>query len=208
MPSHTFKDLTNQPFGRLVARSRAENSQRGKARWNCECSCGNWCVVSGDNLRNSHTQSCGCWADEASRTHGRSGSRLYRVWQAMISRCESPKASGYQNYGGKGIRVCERWRASFVAFMEDMGQPPAPGLTIERKNGKGNYEPNNCRWATRKEQARNISFNRLLTFQGQTKVAAEWAELMGLTRNQLYGRLRRGWSVERVLTTPRLTCRR
>jgi hypothetical protein len=118
----------------------------------------------------------------------------------MLFRCQNPSAKGYENYGGRGISVCERWK-DFTAFYEDMGDPPS-GTSIDRIDNNGNYEPSNCRWATVTEQARNRRTNKILSFRGKDKCIAEWAECLGLTVNAIRNRLRVGWSVEQTLSTP------
>ena len=124
------------------------------------------------------------------------------AWREMRKRCYSVQHARYADYGGRGISVCERWKASFEAFYEDMGPRPSSSHSLERINNDGNYEPGNCRWATPQEQARNRRNNRLLTFQGKTLCAAEWSAITGIHYNTLYGRIAKGWSDERVLTTP------
>lgn len=122
----------------------------------------------------------------------------------MIERCTNPKSKNYKNYGAKGRTVCQRWR-SYRHFIADMGRRPSARHTIERTDNNGNYEPGNCRWATRKEQMRNVSYNRNLTFKGQTKCLSAWAEDVGLNVVLLWKRLARGWSIERTLTAPKMT---
>lgn len=118
----------------------------------------------------------------------------------MIQRCENPNATGYERYGGRGIQVCERWR-TFENFYAGMGERPE-GMTLDRIDVDGNYEPSNCRWATDREQTRNASHNHRLTYGGETLTVAEWAEKTGLPYGVIYDRLRDGWTVEDVLTTP------
>lgn len=124
------------------------------------------------------------------------------AWREMRKRCNSPQHARYADYGGRGIAVCERWNASFEAFYEDMGPRPSSAHSLERINNDGNYEPENCRWATPREQAWNRRNNRLLTFQGKTLCAAEWSAITGINYNTIYQRLLRGWTDERVLTAP------
>lgn len=131
--------------------------------------------------------------------HGSTGTPEYKIWVGMKKRCYNPSDSSYSHYGGRGITVCERWRNDFVAFLEDMGTR-TKGLTLERKNNNGNYEPGNCRWATRKEQTRNARHNIVLEFNGIKQCLAAWAEEMGQRRTTVQSRLDRGWSVERALT--------
>jgi hypothetical protein len=120
----------------------------------------------------------------------------------MIRRCEDPKEKAYPNYGGRGIRVCDLWRNSFVSFLRDMGVRPE-GKSIDRRENNGNYEKNNCRWATSTEQGNNRRVNILLTVNGETHTASEWARIRGFHRNLISYRLRRGWSPEKAVNTPR-----
>lgn len=115
---------------------------------------------------------------------------LYKTWQSMIVRCTRPIHESYPNYGGKGIRVCERWSNSFWAFVEDMGPKPTPKHTLDRVDSTGNYEPANCRWATHREQRANSKQARYITWQGETLTAADWADRFGVTYHQFWGRLR------------------
>src|SRR5688572_1102970 len=132
--------------------------------------------------------------------HGKTDHPLYSIWTGMKYRCQNPKARKYVIYGGRGIKVCERWN-DFANFLADMGERPA-GMTIERIDNDGDYEPSNCRWATQKEQERNKSTNVKFLFQGKERCVAEIAELTGVPRYYIYARLRRGWPVERALTEP------
>ena len=213
-------DLAGKRFGRLVAVEPTEKrSASGSRIWLCNCDCGKKTEVIGPHLVGGNTQSCGCFGKESQRagsrkaaelrtTHGMAGTRLYQVWRAMIGRCENEKVKSFKNYGGRGIKVCPRWRASFQAFLDDMGSPPSEKHSVERKDNDGDYCPENCRWATKQEQARNTRFNRPIEFQGETRILSDWARISGIPLATLHRRLTLGWTVIRALTTPVDTSKR
>lgn len=194
------RDITGQDFGRWHVESYAGGTGN-KRSWNCVCTCGTRRVVQGRTLIYGGSTSCGCSHQEAVSTHGHYGTRVYRIWQGMKTRCGNATHRHYRNYGGRGVKVCDRWAASFEAFLSDMGEPPTRHHTIDRYPDKdGNYEPGNCRWATAKQQGRNTRKNRNLTHDGQTLTVTEWAERIGLPAPTLYSRIRRGLSVHLVLS--------
>jgi len=134
-------------------------------------------------------------------TNGHRPSHAYQSWQAMRRRCYDEKLVGYPKYGGMGIQVCERWRNSFMDFLEDMGEPPEKH-TIDRIDGNGDYTPENCRWADIRTQSRNRKSNNLITFEGETLCMTAWAERLGVSRSLIKDRLRMGWSVEDAFRLP------
>lgn len=152
-----FQNLTNQKFGRLEVVGYFAKLG-GKSYWSCKCDCGATREVRGTHLTLGRIKSCGCYEREAlvlrSRTHGMSKTRTYRIWRCMINRCHYEKHPDWHLYGGRGISVCDVWRNSFEAFFASMGKAP-DGLSIDRIDNDGNYEPGNCRWATAKQQAQN-----------------------------------------------------
>jgi len=130
----------------------------------------------------------------------------YNSWLAMRNRCGNPKNPFFKYYGGRGIAICDRWNESFFNFLEDMGRRPTPKHTVDRIDNDGNYEPGNCRWATRKVQQnnrrQNLPNNKLITWQGKTLHQNGWCRLLGFSPSTLYNRLKLGWSIERAMTTP------
>lgn len=166
--ARNFIDITGQRFRRLVAKEFLENDICVNKRWLCECDCGNMTRVTLGDLKNSKVKSCGCLAKEVTTArnykHGHSkregNTGTYISWLAMHTRCNNPKATDYEYYGGRGIKICERWNSSFDNFLADMGEKPK-GLTIDRIDNSGNYEPGNCTWATRHHQMQNTRFTRL-----------------------------------------------
>jgi hypothetical protein len=209
MAAHNSIDLTSQTFSRLTVLSRT-TTQKKKSMWLCQCICGNQRIVAGKCLRNGDTKSCGCWSkdirDARNFKHGMAKrgatrTKTYVAWTTMNKRCVNPRTAKFPRYGGRGIVVCERWKHSFPNFLADMGECP-PGMSIERRDNDGNYEPSNCYWATPKEQANNTRRNRWLIFQGETRTLSDWAERVGIHRRTISSRLKMGWSIDQALTFP------
>lgn len=153
-------DLTGLTFGRLTVIECAGKDIHRESLWRCKCSCGKETIVVRSNLRNGNTLSCGCYGrerkSEANRTHGGTGSRLYRIWKAMHTRCYNPRFRMYRYYGGRGIKICDDWLYSYTIFREwVLSNGYTENLTIDRVNPDGNYCPENCRWVTMAEQNRN-----------------------------------------------------
>lgn len=204
-----FIDRTGMTFGRLTVVGFAGFRRRMRPYWHCRCACGAEKDVCGESLVGGDTRSCGCLKLEGlskrTTTHGQASQRRrtreYKCWGCMISRCTNPNDTGYKNYGGRGITVCDRWLNSFENFFSDMGTCP-PKHTIERRDNSKGYDSDNCCWSTKKEQCRNTRHNRYLTFLGETRCVSEWAEILGISQKTLTARLNRGWSDEKTVATP------
>ncbi len=195
-------NLAGQRFGRLVVKSFSHVSKK-RRYWRCFCDCGNIKIAMVSNLRKGATNSCGCLRSEVTSKlrpgiiHDMSRTGIYRIWKNMRERCRN-----FHNlrYGGRGIKVCERWH-KFENFLDDMGEQPA-GLSIDRIDNDGNYEPGNCRWATPVEQNNNTSRKRLITLNGEIHTIADWERIQGFTKNTIGYRIRRGWSHKKAVFTP------
>lgn len=197
-------------FGPFTVLVRGGADKHGR-RWLCSCDyCDETRTLTGTQLRSGKLKSCGClWiaaSSAAKITHGEAGYEYltveYKTWVQMIGRCENPNLERYPQYGGRGISVCARWRHSYETFLADMGRRPSDKCSIDRIDNDGNYEPGNCRWATRREQQNNTSTTRYITFRGQTAPVTTWASRLGVTAASIRQRLNKGWSVDRTLTEP------
>lgn len=195
----TAENLTGQKFNRLTVLSRsAENSSAGKVQWLCKCECGTETLVVSQHLKNGNTKSCGCRRVEATRqnglnrtTHGMTGTPEYKAWQNLRDRCYNEDAQQFRNYGGRGIRVCERWLNSFENFYADMGPRPSPEHSIDRRENNGDYEPSNCRWATPEEQGNNKRTNVYHELSGAFLTAPQIARQAELSTSTISSRLSR-----------------
>ena len=190
------KDLSGMNFGKLTAVEQCGRSSDGRLLWMCVCACGNKTLVSSSHLLNGNTKSCGCLVTK----HGKSKTRLYKIWDSMKYRCSDCVEP---NYGGKGITICSEWQDDFQAFYDwAMAHGYEDHLSIDRIDNSKGYSPDNCRWATVTEQNNNTQRNHYLTYNGKTQTISQWAEETGINREVLYSRInKRKWSVERALTT-------
>ena len=200
-----FKDLSGMVFSRLTVIGRLGSDKRGEARWLCICTCGIKTILTGYLLRSGMTRSCGCLLREtrvsANTTHGLSKTSEYKVWSKMLARCFNENNPAFPGYGGRGITVCKEW-LGFENFIKDMGPRPDKTYTIERVNNNGNYEPKNCVWGTRKDQARNRRNSIVLKVGHNEKTLAEISEIHSIKYTTLRFRLKKGWTLDKALFTP------
>jgi hypothetical protein len=203
------ENLTGQRFGRLMVIKFYERTKSGHSRWLCECDCGNSTIVYGNSLKRGITSSCGCLGRErvieAVRTHGMSRSGVYAEYRNMKNRCYNENAHNYKWYGGRGIKMCDRWRDSIKDFYDDVSVLPnfrENGYTLDRIDNDGNYEPGNVRWATKSEQCNNRSNNIRYEYDGETHTLKEISDITGIPYKVLHKRLKTyGWEPERAFTT-------
>lgn len=208
--SRLFSDKTGITFGMLTVLGYAGKSESNHSKWYCRCTCGRVSKIAGSSLIAGSSKTCGvCRLPELGELHSTHGhtrwyktSPTYKTWQCMISRCTNPNNPNYPNYGGRGITVCGRWR-KFDTFLKDMGCKPI-GMTIDRyPDNNGGYHPSNCRWATKKEQARNRRSNNLISFNGQCKPIEQWSEELNINRVTLWHRIfKHKWPLEKAFNTP------
>lgn len=198
-------------FGRLIIVSEASQhvTESGKKvrMFNVQCDCGNTRTVRLIGLTEGTTRSCGCLKlelfTESVKTHGLSSSKEYRAFHHMLERCYQQTTAQFKDYGGRGITVSDDWlNGGFERFIHDMGLAPSLQHSLDRIDTNKGYSAENCRWATSKSQNRNKRCNRLITFNGETKCLAEWAELRGIKYITLLQRLKRGWNIQKALITP------
>jgi hypothetical protein len=196
-------DLAGQVFGKLTV-TRPVGRKGGRVVWECRCDCGGVASVAASNLTTGNSTSCGCTRGEK---HGQAKagrpSAEYRTWRHLVERCCNPSCASFAHYGGRGIKVCDRWRNSFTAFFDDMGPKPTSKHSIDRIDVNGDYAPSNCRWATPKEQARNARSNRVVLVGEEWMPLSAACEQLGLDYFMVHSRLTKyGWSVDEALSTP------
>ena len=192
------EDLAGKVFGKLTALRKCGLGPSRNVIWLCACECGKEMMAPADKLRFGRVGSCGC--SRLIESRGRFIPEK-QIWLGLIERCTNDKCPSWKNYGARGIKVCERWIASFEAFFADMGRRPR-GTTIDRINNNGNYEPSNCRWVNQGEQNNNRRGNVWIEFGGERLTCAQWDRKLGFTLATVRGRLHRGWNHEKAITTP------
>ena len=200
--------LSGMKFGRYLVQSRADN-KKGQAHWNCICDCGNERVVNHYNLKKGSAKSCGCLRNEKFieriTKHSLASHPLYQAYYDMRTRCYNPKSQRYDAYGKRGIVVCDRWthpENGFLNFCDDMQPTWQKGLTIDRKEVNGNYEPDNCKWSTKREQAQNKRTNRMIETPWGTLCLQEASRRANLSRSAISLRIDAGWPQERWFDPP------
>lgn len=188
------RDLTNQVFGFWTVLSYAGKTKSRHRVWSCRCQCGVESQVLGTSLSTGKSTKCKKCANKThGSTVGNNHTSEYSAWNNLIQRCYNPLSSEYHNYGGRGIKVCQKWRESFEQFLQDVGTKPTPKHTIDRfPNNDGDYEPGNVRWATQSEQCRNSRQTRNITIDGKIQCLKDWAMELGVTPQVL----RRRWKID------------
>ena len=197
----TRLNLVGSRYHKLTVVEFAGLDARRNSRWLCRCDCGKTVTHTGCNLKKGAIKTCGC-EQHAKRVDMRVDDHPdFSVFSAMLTRCHTASTPNYGNYGGRGIKVCQRWRdGGFWVFLKDMGPRPTPGHSIDRyPDINGDYTPENCRWATAKEQANNRRTNKMIAYRGETKTMKEWAEVLGINYRTLKARLRKGWTLEKAM---------
>lgn len=194
------KDMKGVRVGYLtvIDQSHLPPNSSGEVKWLCVCDCGKEVHRTGAYLRrpDKNNQSCGCQIGKDKVIHGMDGTKIYYIWSGMKKRCYNKNASNYHLYGGRGIRVCNRWKNSFVAFFEDFGHNYKEGLSIDRIDNDGDYEPGNVKWATAKEQANNRRDNNIISTNRGAMTIAQAARSYGIGEQVIRDRKRRGWPEE------------
>jgi len=213
----SFKDRTGIRYGKLVAKELHGRvkfpSGQTSLVWLFECDCGKTVALPVKAVHGSNI-SCGCFQKERMRArahannfrhgHTRKGLRssTYASWQSMIQRCENTNMDSFTRYGGRGIKVCDRWRVSFNDFLKDMGERPSREYSVDRIDNSKGYDPSNCRWATRRQQCQNRASSRIITIGSESMCGAEWSRKSGIPYASMMSRIRKGWDVTKAIFTP------
>ena len=194
------QQMIGKRYGTLTVLSEVQlRNKNGHILYHVKCDCGKEKQVLGASLRSGASRSCNK-CSLLTGSHGMWKSREFSIWQSMKDRCYNPNNPRYKNYGGRGILVCERWKESFKNFFDDMGK--SNGLTIDRIDVNGNYEPGNCRWTNPKIQARNRRNNKVYTYMNETLCVSEWCEKLKIPISTFHNRINRGWSIDKIVETP------
>lgn len=199
-------DISGQKFGHLTVIQRGENSKSGHVRWICMCDCGNTKTIlaSAMDLKSGKTTSCGCVHKSIITKHGHSKERLYQIWHGMIKRCENKHNAIFQRYGAKGIDVCEEWHDYMIFRDWALCNGYNDELTIDRKDNNKGYNPENCRWATNKQQSNNRTNNIHIIIDGETHTISEWSDISGVCKSTIAQRAKRGVTGKDVISKVRM----
>lgn len=203
-----FVDRTGLIYGRLTVLKLSSITTGGKLHWVCKCSCGKKVDVNSGSLQSGNTKSCGCLHKENARKQGLASTKhsegahsrrtlTYRIWQSMLRRCDTKSATGYENYGGRGLKVCLRWH-SYINFKNDMGVCP-PKFSIERINNNKGYYKSNCKWILKGKQMQNTRRSILIKHKGQTKCAKVWARELKIPAATFWRKVKKGLSIKQIL---------
>lgn len=190
-------NIIGQKFGKLLVLEKTNEKAKnnGEYKYKCICDCGKKILVRGSNLKQGNSKSCGC---SHSSSITKENHRLYIIYDNMKARCNNPKCVSYKNYGGRGIKVCKEWNKDFNVFVKwALENGYKDNLTLDRINNNGNYEPSNCRWATKIEQANNMRTNRFITYNNETKTIAQWSRILKISPQNLRYRINH-WGVEKA----------
>lgn len=213
-----MKDLVGQKFGRLtilgldyIQKYIYPNGNIGNIPYlKCQCDCGTIYSIRKYKLLSGYTKSCGCLRKDTasynkpSKKHGLHKTKIYEVWHHMKQRCYNSKSTGFKHYGGRGISMCDEWQSDFMTFYNwSINNGYREDLSIDRIDVNGNYEPSNCRWITMKEQQRNTTVNRIITYNNETHCLAEWAEILEINKETLNTRINKlKWTIKRAFSEP------
>ena len=172
-------------------------------KFECRCDCGNTTITTLNRLRQGRVKSCGCLIGKSSKNNGQTNTRLYRIWTSIKQRCYYPKVISYKRYGGRGIIVCDEWLKNFDSFyIWAINNGYSDGLTIDRIDYNGIYEPSNCRWVDYITQGNNRSTNVLMYYNGEEHTIAEWSRILNISQQVIYNRKKHGWKTDKILSTP------
>lgn len=191
-----LKDLTGQRFGRLLVLKLAGKSNDNHYKWLCQCDCGNTKIIIGRDITSGKTKSCGCFARQLTsiRTlkHNMHGTKIYHIWISIKQRCNNSNNHKYKDYGGRGIKICKGWENDFMSFYNwSINNGYKEGLSIDRINNDGNYEPQNCRWVTMKEQANNRRNNHYIVYKSEIHTITEWSRIIGISSSTIQRRIKK-----------------
>lgn len=209
---HYYKDLKDKKYGKLLVEEYLYTNKRRKAVWKCKCDCGNYIEVSSDKLTTGNTKSCGCLHKETSSNNIKKAIKknikykskaeeiIIKTFKRMEKRCYDFNCQAYKNYGGRGIKVCDEWlNNNNLFYIWSINNGWRKGLTIDRIDVNGNYEPNNCRWVSNLIQQNNKRNNKYLTFNNETHTIAEWSRILNIPKGTISDRIRRNYPIEKIL---------